>query len=522
MRSKIRNKLKVVTKTIIGEIERVSPKSAKNVVTPRQAIDQWLSELRNLPPVKGRVLMTAFRNKTWIEWSAYAACVIRQLGFESTILYKGDEIIKLYNQPAYFNFWKAVEKIPGVILLDCNSLPFSQSDFEHYYKDSLESCVAALAYDLHLESQDIIENEGLYKQKLEHLRNESARNGARVKKLCSENNYYSFFCYSGLIRDTPIILKGARDVKQETVCVEGWGWRQGHMIYNFNAPSLEYNVRGWMNYLGKIDDKKEEELNKYFNFLEGKKQNEKWLNEFMKVQQAELKAELPEHIAGFVKGNEKVFLLACNVIGDSSLLNRETIFKSHRDFVKQTIKYFSERPDIKLIIRAHPGEGIVKSKVAIKIGDYAIEISKGIKNILVINDWEKINTFSLMPYISTGIVWISSVGVDMVVRGIPVIAAAKPKYFGLGIVEEPRSREEFFFMIDKFAKDNIYTTTQQILAAKEYLYLIFKGFSFEAYGKNFRANTCKLNAMPNQKEHDMFYKILLRLEQAPDKTGMSI
>jgi hypothetical protein len=227
---------------------------------------------------------------------------------------------------------------------------------------------------------------------------------------------------------------------------------------------------------------------------------------------------LPEHIANFVKGKEKVFLLACNVIGDSSLLNRETIFKSHREFVKQTIDFFAKRSDIKLIIRAHPGEGIVKSKVAIKIGGYAIEESKGIKNILVINDWEKINTFSLMPYISAGIVWISSVGVDMVVRGIPVIAAAKPKYYGLGIVEEPHSKEEYFTIIEKFAKENICTNQQQVLAAKEYLYLIFKGFSFEAYGKNFRANTCKLNAMPNQAEHDKFYKIILRIENAPDKT----
>ena len=522
MKAKIRRKLKALAKTVIGEIERLSPISAKNIVTPRQAIDQWLSQLKNLPDVKGRVLISAFRNKTWIEWSAYAACVIRQLGFETTILYKRDEIERLYHQPSYFNFWKAVEKIPGVILLDCNSLPFSISDFKQFYEDSLGSSIAALAYDLHVESQDITENQSLYKQKLEDLRNESARNGARVQKLCFENKYYSFFCYSGLISDTPMILKGARNVGQETVCVEGWGWRQGHMIYNFNAPSLEYNVRGWMNYLGKMDNKKEEELNKYFNFLEGKKQNEKWLNEFMKVQQAELNAVLPEHIASFVKGNEKIFLLACNVIGDSSLLNRETIFKSHRDFVKQTINYFSDKPDIKLIIRAHPGEGIVKNKVAIKIGDYAIEESKGMKNILVINDWEKINTFSIMPYITSGLVWISSVGVDMVVRGIPVIAAAQPKYYGLGIVEEPKTKEEYFSMIEKFRKEKFSTSTKQIFAAKEYLYLIFKGFSFEAYGKNFRANTCKLNAMTNQLEHDKFYKILLRIEKAPDSNIRSI
>jgi hypothetical protein len=86
------------------------------------------------------------------------------------------------------------------------------------------------------------------------------------------------------------------------------------MIYHFNAPALEYNVSGWMNFLGPWNEKKEQEIQHYFDFLENNQKEEKWLSEVMKVQQADVKDDLPSHVKEFLKGDEKVFLLACNVL----------------------------------------------------------------------------------------------------------------------------------------------------------------------------------------------------------------
>jgi len=505
-----------INKSVKRKVRHLLKKDVSDFATTRKALDQWLFQLKNVPEPKGKVLITALRNYTWIEWAAYCAAVIRQMGFETVLFYKGSEVRLFYTEKPDFNFWEGVKKIPGIKLVDLEELPYQDYQYNRYYQLCQKDAVAALAYDLHLESADIIDNSDKYAEKLNVLRKESALNGARVYQFCSENKFHEFICYSGLIRDTSMILRGALDSGQDTVCVEGWGWRQGHMIYNFNGPSLEYNINGWMNYFGKWDEKKNKEMAGYFSFLNGEEQNEEWLKSFYNVQQAKVSEELPKHIAEFIKGGQKIFLLACNVIGDSSLLNRETIFKSHRDFILQVVKFFTNRPDLKLIIRAHPGEDWVKSKVVIKMGDYANSIVKGQKNILVINDSEKVNTFSLLPYTSAGLVWITSAGVDMVVRGVPVIAAAKPKYSGMGIVEEPKSPEEFFSLIDEFSSKDVRPTLEQIQKAKEYLYLVFKGFSFEAQGRNFRASTCKLNNMPLQEEHDRFYRILLRLEKAPD------
>lgn len=518
---KLKHKIEKLVKTFIGEIERFFDLPRKHVHTPKQAIEQWLKKLDSSPPINGRVLITAVRNHTWIEWAVYCAAVIRQMGFETTLLYKNSEVVRFYKKLTYFNFWKSVPKIPGIEIIDIESLGYNQENYNNYYSIGHESAIAALAYDFHVESADIIDNPDIYEDALLKLKDEAAKNGARVFELCSKKKFHQFICYSGIIRDTKMILRGALDANQDSVAVEGWGWRPGHMIYNFNGPALEYNIDGWLKYFGTWDEKKEFEINKYFGFLDGFQQDEEWLKNFYMIQRSKVNEILPNYVSEFLRGDQKVFLLPCNVIGDSSLLNRESIFRSQRNFVSETVDYFKNNPNLKLIIRAHPGEVWVKSKVVIKMGEFAKDISKDITNILVIDSTDDLNTFSLVPYVHAALIWITSAGVDLVARGIPVIAAAIPKYTGLGIVEEPKSKEEFFLSLRECALKIKRPTEAQVQKAKEYLYLVFKGFSFEAQGRTFRANSCILDGMPAQEEHDRFYKILLKLMPAPDRTYLN-
>lgn len=463
------------------------------------------------------VLISAFRNQTWIEWAIYASFVLYQNGYEVAVIYKGSEVKSIYSNK-YFNFWIEAKKTNFVNFIDIEQICFDHSTFEKYLENNEHDSIASLAYDLKIESADINKNKSYFNIQLERLRVESAQNAARLFKLLEKNKFHQFILYSGLIYDTPGLLKAAQDSQQDVVCIEGWGWRAGHMIYNFNAPALEYNLRGWFKYFGKWDSIKEKEIKKYNDFLNGKRINEDWLIRFLSVQPKHIDLSIKERISKFL-GNQKGFLLATNVIGDSSLLNRETIFSSHKDFLVQTIDYFRNNPELKLIIRVHPGEEIVKSKVKIKLGQYARKHSKGANNIFIIDAMEKLNTFSLIPFIKCGLVWISSIGVDLVARGIPVIAAAKPKYTGLGIVEEPFDTEQFFILIQKYSEETVPPTSEQIETAKRYLYVVFKGFSFEAQGRTFRAGSCQLNNMPNQLDHDRFFRIIMKEVPAPDQVS---
>jgi len=506
-------------KRVEGELQRLFGKSIIATTTPRLALEQWVQVLasESLPHTKGRILITALRNPTWIEWAIYCAAVVRRMGYSSTILFRKSEVDKFYTEPNYFDFWKGVRKIPDIALLNVEELPYDEKQYEQYYAENEKRAIAALAYDYHIEAEDIDTDLKKYGEEIEYLRHEAAENGARLHKHFSKNLYHQFICYSGIIRDTFMLLQAAKEANQEVVCVEGWAWRKGHMIYNFGEPALEYNVEGWMRHFGEWNEEKNTQITNYFKFLDEGTKDEDWLNNFYRVQKGNLSKELPAKVQDFVKGKEKVILLACNVIGDSSLLNRETIFSSHKAFVRATIEYFATtRTDAKLIVRAHPAEEWVTSKVKIKMGEYAADIAKDIPNVLVLDSKEELNTFSLVPFVHGGLVWLSSAGVDLVVRGVTAIAAAQPKYYGLGIVQEPKNQEEYFQMLDLLIDNGQRPNVTQIQKAKEYLYLVFKGFSFEAQGENYRAVSCRLGDMPNQEEHDRFYKILLKEAPAPD------
>ena len=70
------------------------------------------------------------------------------------------------------------------------------------------------------------------------------------------------------------------------------------------------------------------------------------------------------------------------------------------------------------------------------MGEVARGLAAGATNVLVIGGDEDVSSYALMPGLTGGLVWISSIGADMVARGIPVLAAARPKYHAPG----PRGR----------------------------------------------------------------------------------
>jgi len=508
---KIRDTGKIYAQALAGEAQRAFGLPITFTGTHRQAVEHFKQRLVIPGETRGRVLITALRNRSWIGVGVYTACVLRQMGYEATIIYRASDIARFFpSRLKRHDFWAGVAGIPGIELVDLDGIEINEEEMAEFTVVARGSAPSALAYDLHLEEQDIREGDAATQAKLQEMIEMMMRMGAATKKVLQQRSYHRFILYSGLIRESPAMLACAQRLKVPTVCLEGWAWRNGHLIFNRNAPALEYDLEGWLRRIQPWDREKEQEIDHYINFLDGRYTGgSEWLDNFYSVQRAEVSKSLPAGLREFVAGPQKIFLLAPNVIGDSSMLQRETIFPSQRKWLSAVMEFFRARPEIKLIIRAHPAEVWVQSKVRIKMAQAAEEYALGAPNIHVIAAEEKINTFTLLPFTQGGLVWLSSVGVDMVVRGVPVITSARPKYMGLGIVEEPATQVDYFAMLERWACEPPRPSAKQILAAKQYLYVVFKGFSFEAWSKNTYLTGCRLNEMPNQAEHDTFYRELV-------------
>jgi hypothetical protein len=479
-------------------------------------IPRWLEDLGPLPEKSGKVVLTCLRNPSWIDWAAYAACMFRKRGFESTLLYRSSEISRLYQSGTI----DCLSLIPGITLLDIDKETDDVVGFEFFANGEMQWGFLddSLAYDFHVERENVQKNPAAYQKAKELLRKQSLQSGKALLRALGEDDYRQMILYSGLIAETPMLLQIAKRSNLEVVCVEGWAWRSGHMIYNLGQPALEYNIEGWINHYG-WSDETSSAVDEYLAFQDGKSKTSKsWLSNFYNVQRSSVNENLRNEVRNFVQRWPKSFILAPNVIGDSSTLNRETIFSGIQSWIREVIEFFRVNKEHSLIIRAHPAEEWVSSKVAIKLGEFALEYSKGLENVLVIDGKDKINSFSLLPYVKCGLVWISSIGVDLTVRGVPVICAGRPKFSGMGIAYEPGSKREYFHLLD-LAKNNELPSpnNEMIENGKKYIHAVFKGFSFPAHGSNFRADKLSINKMPQQHEHDRFYDIILGIEPMPDR-----
>ena len=508
---KVRERGSICALAIAGEAQRVFGLPLTFIGTHRQAVEHFKQKLVIPADSRGRVVISALRNRSWIGVAVYTACVLRQMGYTATLLYRGSEITRFFpSRLKRLDFWSGVAEIPGIELIDLEAINISEQEMAEFAAVSRQFAPSALAYNLHLEEQDVREGDAEIQVKLQELIRLMMRMGAATRKILGQTHYHRFILYSGLIGESPVMLDCARRLSVHTVCLEGWAWRHGHLICNHNAPALDYDIQSWLKKIQPWDDEKEQQVIRYSNFLEGGYTGgSEWLDNFYSVQRSQVSATLPQSLREFVQEGQRIFLVAPNVIGDSSTLLRETIFSGQQKWIIALIEYFRGKPEAKLLIRAHPAELWAQSKVRIRMAEVARRHAQGAKNIYIIDAEEELNTFTLLPFVLGGLVWLSSAGVDMVVRGVPVIAAARPKYTGLGIVEEPASTKQYFELLDEWICSSKRPSPQQVLMAKQYLYIVFKGFSYEAWSKNTFVTGCRLNAMDNQAEHDAFYAALV-------------
>ena len=134
-------------------------------------------------------------------------------------------------------------------------------------------------------------------------------------------------------------------------------------------------------------------------------------------------------------------------------------------------------------MRAHPDEAFLKNRWSSGWATWRGSWRRDAPNILVIGGHEDVSSYALMPGLAGGLVWISSIGVDMVARGIPVLVAARPKYHELGLVDEPASVTAYFDAVTRLATAGPPRPKSSRPARDEYLNLVFAEFSFDAFSR---------------------------------------
>ncbi|MHA1723521.1 MAG: hypothetical protein ACTSXH_01575, partial [Promethearchaeota archaeon] len=122
-----------------------------------------------------------------------------------------------------------------------------------------------------------------------------------------------------------------------------------------------------------------------------------------------------------------------NVIWDGNIKERHVIFNDIMDWILSTIDFFKNNKNVKLYVKAHPGEltfcensdricDLIKKRI--NISEY--------ENLVLIPSEKKINTYAfLRSGIDLGIVYDGILGIEMPLLKIPTIVCAKGGYISV-------------------------------------------------------------------------------------------
>lgn len=474
------------------------------------ALEQWrLADVGPFAKIRQHVLLVAHRNRTWVEWVVFSACLLNRRGHRVTILYSPRELTAIYSneritEKFWFSFWDGVRTLPGIELLELDRFATSAASEAAYDQMARSYAPSVAAYDLGFEEHS---DSPEYATAVQAAIPMLCHHGAAAQAALEQARPNRCICPSGMVGWSSAFREAAARLRVPSAFVEAWSVRPGHMIWGINRSPFDVDVQGWMATIGGWDESKERDAQAFAAFQERATVNPGgWLVDFQPLQKTPRSLALPETITKFLARSGPVVLMGTNVVGDSATLRRASLFKHQRHWVESTVDFFRARPALNLLIRAHPDEARARARV--RIADFAKAAAAGCENILIVDGTDSVSTYALVGHAHIGLAWVSNIGVDMVLRGKPVVVAADAQYAKVGVGIVPRSITEYFEAIEQQIAHTMLPSSAMAERAKLYQHILFKRMSLRAATDGYESTDYRLDPPGGDPERETFYRIL--------------
>ena len=164
--------------------------------------------------------------------------------------------------------------------------------------------------------------------------------------------------------------------------------------------------------------------------------------------------------------------LPTNVLGDSLTLGRQ-IFVGMTEWIRRTIRWFGEHPEYQLVVRIHPGEQIGWGPSTYELlRDFFPEFPA---NVRVLPADYKVNSYDLVDAARGGLVYTTTMGMEMAMIGKPVVVLGETHYRGKGFTHDPENWDSYLELLEGIlASPETYAPDREkIDAAWTYAYRFF-------------------------------------------------
>jgi len=178
--------------------------------------------------------------------------------------------------------------------------------------------------------------------------------------------------------------------------------------------------------------------------------------------------QVVEKIEAYRSKGKKVFVLFAHLFYDTHVIEETPAFGGMCEWMSETINHFKGKENL-LLIKPHPSEFLPeqpqkapKETLASFLSDTELP-----ENAILLNP-HQFTTKELSPYISCGLIWRSSVAMELTFLGIPCIIAGNPLYkaLNLGLAKD---KAHYFELIEKSHKLTVTKKLKTDVAAYQYL-----------------------------------------------------
>lgn len=174
-----------------------------------------------------------------------------------------------------------------------------------------------------------------------------------------------------------------------------------------------------------------------------------------------------------IKKDKPYILLLTNVMWDAQLHYPNNAFSGMLEWIKHSIRWFMQHPELQLVIRVHPAEvtGTLPSRQLV-VEEIRKEFGDLPSNIFVIGPENTISTYILAEDCNAAIIYGTKTGVELAAKGIPVIVAGEAWIRNKGVTIDVTSPAEYDAILSTLPLKSRMEEAQ-VLRARKYAYHFF-------------------------------------------------
>jgi hypothetical protein len=174
-----------------------------------------------------------------------------------------------------------------------------------------------------------------------------------------------------------------------------------------------------------------------------------------------------------LSSDRPLIVLFTNVSWDLFVAERDFAFDGQMKWIAATFDFIRRHPELDLVVRAHPAEIVAKFQTRGRIVQQIEERFGPVpSNVRLIGPESTISSDTLRSMASLNLVYCSSVGMEAVIAGQPVLICGNPYYARKGFTINVDSPSQYLSLLEEHAAGKpLIPPSRSVELARRFLYL---------------------------------------------------